>query len=28
TQVWNYVAVQMQVSCGVLPAPEEDLLLD
>lgn len=27
-QVWNYTGVQIQVSCGVVPAPEEDVLLD
>jgi membrane peptidoglycan carboxypeptidase len=27
-QVWNYVALQIQVSCGVGPAPEDDVLLD
>jgi membrane peptidoglycan carboxypeptidase len=28
TQVWNYLALQIQVSCGVVPAPEDDVLLD
>jgi membrane peptidoglycan carboxypeptidase len=27
-QVWNYTGVQIQVSCGVVPAPENDVLLD
>ena len=27
-QVWNYTGVQIQVTCGVVPAPEEDVLLD
>ncbi len=27
-QVWNYTGVQIQVSCGVVPAPEDDVLLD
>ena len=27
-QVWNYTGLQIQVSCGVVPAPEDDILLD
>jgi membrane peptidoglycan carboxypeptidase len=28
TQIWDYIGFQIQVSCGVIPAPEDDLLLD
>jgi beta-lactam-binding protein with PASTA domain len=27
-QIWNYAGLQIQVACGVNPAPEEDVLLD
>ena len=27
-QVWNYTGVQIEVTCGVTPAPEDDVLLD
>jgi membrane peptidoglycan carboxypeptidase len=27
-QIWNYSGLQIQVACGVNPAPEEDVLLD
>jgi membrane peptidoglycan carboxypeptidase len=28
SQIWNYTGLQIQVACGVIPAPEEDVLLD
>ena len=28
TQIWDYIGFQIQVSCGVVPAPEDDVLLD
>ncbi|MGA1564379.1 MAG: PASTA domain-containing protein, partial [Pontimonas sp.] len=27
-QIWNYTGLQIQVSCGVLPAPGDDVFLD
>ncbi len=27
-QVWNYTGVQIEVTCGVAPAPEDDVLVD
>ena len=27
-QVWNYTGVQIEVTCGVTPAPEDDVLVD